>query len=121
MAHVAPQLEGQGVTNSRHVVVGSQQHPVAVGRHTQQFGIQLLALLVNQLDGVLLLVEAQRTVATQFDADKPIVVTRLHVGCHLLPGIQLLVYGNDHLFDSSIHHPFVTPMNHGCSEYHKRY
>ena len=49
VTHVAPELEGQRVAKHRHVVVGRQQHPVAVGRHAQQTDIQLLAIFVARL------------------------------------------------------------------------
>ena len=57
MSHVAPQLKGQWVAYCRHIVVGGQQHPVAVGRHAHQGCIHLLAIVVTQFDGVFLLIK----------------------------------------------------------------
>ena len=58
MTHVAPQLECQRVAHSRHIAIGRQQHPVAVGRHTQQWGFHIPTLLIAQFDGVFLLVKS---------------------------------------------------------------
>ena len=57
MPHVTPQLECQRVAYCRHIAIGCQQHPVAVGRHTQQRCLHILTLLITQLDGVFLLIE----------------------------------------------------------------
>ena len=98
VAHVAPQLEGQRVAHGRHVVVGRQQHPVAVGGHAQQRGVQFLALFVAQFDGVFLLVERERAVAAQLDAYGAVVACGLHVRRHLLPGVERRVGCYDNLF-----------------------
>ena len=59
MAHVAPKLEGQRVADGRHIVIRGKQHPIAMGRHTQQWSIQLVAILIAQLDGIFLLIEGE--------------------------------------------------------------
>ena len=86
--HLAPELEGQRIAHHRHVVVRRQQHPVAVCRHPQQRHILLLAVCVACLKGVFLLIETERAVATQLDADGTVVALHLHVSRHLLRSVQ---------------------------------
>ena len=94
MAHLAPHLEGHRVAQHRDVIVGSQQHPVAVGGHVQQGDILFLTVVVACLEGVLLLIETQRAVATQFDADVAVIAVGLHVSRHFLRGVQLGIGSN---------------------------
>ena len=84
MPHVTPQLKGQRITYHRHVVIWCQQYPLAVCRHTQQTHVKVIAVVIARLNGILLLVETQRTVATQLDADRAVIALGLHVSFHLL-------------------------------------
>ena len=59
-----------------------------MGRHTQQGSIYFLAFAIAQFNGVFLLIERQRTVATQLYADGAVVVACLHVGRYFLLSIQ---------------------------------
>ena len=59
VSHLAPELEGQRVAQHRHIIIGCQQHPFAVGWHPQQGDIQFLARFVAGLKGIFLLVETQ--------------------------------------------------------------
>ena len=88
VSHLAPKLEGQRVAHHRDVVVRCQQHPVAVGWHSQQGYILLLAIFVARLKGVFLLIETERAVTAQLDTDGAIVALHLHVGCHFLRSVQ---------------------------------
>ena len=88
MPHVTPQLESQRITYCRHITIWCQQHPVTMGRHSQQGRIHLFTILRTKFDGVFLLVESQRAVATQLDADGTIIAIHLHMSHHLLLSIQ---------------------------------
>ena len=65
-----------------------------MGRHAKQADILFLAILKAGFKGVFLLVEAQRTVTTQLDADRSVVAVGFHVCRHLLPGIQGAIGSN---------------------------
>ena len=86
--HVAPQLESQRVAQHRHVVIGSQQHPVAVSRQAQQAHVELMAVGIACLHGVFLLIEGQRAVATKLDANGTVEALCLHVSRHFLLRVQ---------------------------------
>ena len=65
-----------------------------MGRHTQQIYIHLLTLFVARLEGVFLLVETQRTVATQLNANRAVETLRCHVCRYLFPRIKSRIGGN---------------------------
>ena len=110
MAHLGPHVEGKHVAHQRDVVVRRQQHPVALFRHAQQGHLHVVTRFVACLDGVLLLSEAERAVATKLDTDESVVVgglvvvvvqraivvvDHLHRAFHLSIGVDGRLSGDD--------------------------
>ena len=116
VAHVAPQLECQRVAHHRDIVIGCQQYPVAVGGHVQQGDILFLAVVITQFKGVFLLIETERAVASQFDANVTVVAFRLHVGRHFLRGVQLGIGGNGDNWQSGRLRTGIQRHNEECQQ-----
>ena len=59
-----------------------------MSRHTKERRLNVFSTLVAQFDGVFLLIERQRAVSPQLNADRSLIAARLHVGCHFLLRVQ---------------------------------
>ena len=69
MAHLVPEGKGIYIAHHRDIVVGSQQHPVALFGHAEDADGRIIALSIPGFNGVLLLIEVERTLTAQLDAD----------------------------------------------------
>ena len=65
-----------------------------MGGHAQQGDILFLAVVITQFKGVLLLIETQRAVASQLDANVTVVTVGFHVSHHFFRGVQLGIGSN---------------------------